>query len=489
MTVLRSLTSMLTRARLAFAGGLVGISLGVAGAIVAQPAQTISVFEMQELATQALLSGDLPMAEALAQALVARDGSDPVGRGILARLALTAGDPAAAKAQAVALWSQSDDPAVRYDAARLAAFAWVEMDWPSIGQLWLRRALTVAPDEEARAQTIADFRAVRAANPLTIGLSFSLSPSVNVTGGTNVDKIFVNGDPLVLPPEFIDSPDPLILGPSPLDRAYSGIAYAPSLSLGYRLHDHSTSASNLWGVVQYRGVILSNRAKRALEDLPPGYGQITEKQFSFGQILAGYDYTWRLDHSDVSLATHAGRSWQRGKPAENIVNLGSTYTHYIGQYAAANVGFAREWRFDVEGEDAVEIRHTLRVGHIQMLQSGGRLRLDMGLTQARSAENAGDFNRLSVDLSYRPQDVIAGITLEGRLGYQRTHYPNYAFFDPVEGGRNDERISLGIDAQFPRFDYAGFSPVLSLERNRTFSNINQFETDELIFNIDFDSSF
>lgn len=477
----------------ALACGLAFACLGLplAAPLAAQEAQALSVSDTQLLATQALLAGDLPLAAELAQALITRDPADPVGRGVLARIALMQGNPAAARDQAVALWSASDDPAVRYDAARLAAFAWVELDRPFLGQFWLRRALTVAPDAEAEARTNADARALREPNPLSVNLSFSLNPSSNVTGGTSVNTISVNGDPLEIPAGWLPffGNTPITLSPSPIDRSYGGLAYAPGLSVSYRLHQDDDSRTNLWTRLQYRGVILSDAAERALEGETYNREQITARHFSFGQALAGIDHVMRFDRADLALSLHGGRSWQRGDPAEDIGSISATYTYFTGNYAATSAGLTREWRFDTEGLSPVQIRDSLRLNHIQMLDNGTRLRLSLGATQARSANARSDFDRMSFDFALRPRDWVEGITLEARASYQWTHYPDYAFFSAIDGGRKDERVALALDIQLPRYSYAGFSPVVSFEAGQTFSNINQFASDDVNFNLGFESTF
>ena len=440
---------------------------------------------LQTAAITALQEGDLAAAASYAQALVALDPGDPVGRGILARVALMQGQPAEARDQAVALWHYNDDQIVRYDAARLAAFSWVEMDWPIFGQYWLRRALTVAPDDAAAAETINDFRNLRAANPLKLDLAMAVTPSANVTNGTTAREIRINGETL----GFYLGDTFLPLAPSYIDRAYGGIAYAPRLSVSYRLREDADSVTNAWAMLQYRGVILSDAARRELDGAEYNGQQISDRHFSFGQVLTGLDHQWRWAASDLTLSGHVGRNWSRGAQGDNLVNLGLSYTLYAGETASTTLAYSREWRLDTQGNDPDETRNTLRLSHVRFLDNGSRVSASVGVTQALSAATETAFDRLSLDLGFRPPEMISGVTLDGRLSYSWTNYPDYSFFEPIDGGRTDESFAVGVDARLQRFSYAGFSPVISLEARRTLSNVNQFANDELLLDIGFESSF
>ena len=102
---------------------------------------------------------------------------------IIAAAAPQTGAAAEGRAAGARAYALSNSDIERYEAARLTALAAANEDRLTLATLWLRRALTVAPDDAARAQTIADARFLQDRNPWAFDLMASLVPSSNVNGG------------------------------------------------------------------------------------------------------------------------------------------------------------------------------------------------------------------------------------------------------------------------------------------------------------------
>lgn len=447
----------------------------------AQAQAVLTADALRAAAVAALDADAIGDARQFAEALLQRDPADVVARTILTRIAFAADDPAAARAQAAALWRASDDPDQRYDAARLAALAAAEEGRFTLSQFWLRRALTVAPDAAALQQTVADFRAVRDRNPWTLNLGLAISPSDNVTGGTDVEVIEIDGEPLYL--------GPLPLSPSAIDRAYGGVAFSPDIRLSYRLRQEGGAQTSIWGLVQGRTVVLSDAALRDLEGEEYEGEQITARDFSFAQALVGVQHETRTAGAGQTWSAHLGRVWQRGEHSEDLANIGYSRQFRLDPRSALILAGNLEYRWHADDPDRDSLRRMLRVRHVQVLENAMRLRLDLSLTEATSDHDANNYTRLTLGAAVTPDDVLPGIDLTLRASTTFTRFPDYAFFDPIPGGREDRQIALGVDMTFDRFSYAGFSPTLSIEAQRTESNVNQFESAGVDFNFGIVSSF
>lgn len=457
-------------------------ALTLAGQAPAQQSIVLTPDQLRNAALAALDAGDLAQAAQYARALVFRDPADAVARGILAQVALAAGDPAAARAQGAALWRSASDNAQRYDGARLAAYGAMQGGNLMLAQLWLRRALAVAPDPASAQQTAQDFRAVRDRNPLSLSFGLSVSPSDNVTGGTTVDVIRVDGEPVRL----VDGNGQVILpyiAPSPIDRAYGGWSYAPSLSLTYRLQADDRAQTRIWASGQYRGVLLSDAALAQLDRYDLG-----NQDFSQGQIMAGIDRQMMLGNGSLTLSANLGRTWSRSAQSEDALGIGISRVLELDPAHALIFGLDHEWRLDAQASGDDQTRTTLRFGQITMM-GDTRLRLDLSFSDARSDDYQKDYDRATAGLALTPPDPLPGVRLEARLTGAWTSFPTYRFFADIPGGRTDRQLALDVDVTLDRFSWAGFSPTVSLQAERTLSNVNQFESGGVTVNFGFRSTF
>lgn len=167
-------------------------------------AQTLelSLAEGRIAARNAALGGNFPLARDLALALLEANPNDRSALIVLAAVQPRLGDPRAGRAAGARAFGLSKTDAQRYEAARLTALAAANEDRFTLNQFWLRRAAVHAPTPQAFAQTRENYRGVRARNPFTANLAFSVTPSNNVNGGTDGSCLFIpglediNGDPI-----------------------------------------------------------------------------------------------------------------------------------------------------------------------------------------------------------------------------------------------------------------------------------------------------
>ena len=62
----------------------------------------------------------------------------------------------------------------------------------TLAQYWLRRAVEVAPTPATEARAIRDFKYLRATNPWSTRISFSITPDSNVNDGSANETSFLN---------------------------------------------------------------------------------------------------------------------------------------------------------------------------------------------------------------------------------------------------------------------------------------------------------
>lgn len=451
---------------------VIALLLTLAAALpgVAQAQAVLTPEALRAAAVAAFDSGAVNDARLFAEALLQRDPADVVARAILARLAFAADDPAAARAQAAALWRAAEDPRQRYDAARLAALAAAEEGRFTLSQFWLRRALTVAPDEEAARRTIADYRTIRDRNPWSPELSFTLAPSDNVNGGAETAYNIIEGFPVV----GLLSPDA---------QALSGWIGSADLSTRYRLLATDTglfeATARLWG----RRVWLSDEARAFIaEEQDEGDPPITDSDFSSAMAEVGLSWRRINDSGLLGADLTFGRTWTAGAADYDYLRLGVNAALPRGEDGVVQLrGFA-EQRWTPEGANADE-RLGLQAGYRWQLAGGATLgaTLSWNTTLSDSGNRASETRSLTVN--WEPAAPFGPVEPMLTIGGHWTEYPDYTVFFPVPGGRQDDGLFARIEMRLPNLSQAGFSPVVTLGYERIDSNVSRFARDG--FSIDF----
>jgi Surface lipoprotein assembly modifier len=114
--------------------------------------------------------------------------------------------------------------------------------------------------------------------------------------------------------------------------------------------------------------------------------------------------------------------------------------------------------------------------------------LTLSYSDTLSAEDNSRSNTWALRGSYAFSRPLGPAKLTLSAGIQFQEYPDFRFFNLYDG-RNDRRISVGMDAFFPDYAYAGFAPVISLNANQTESNNPFFNKDDLSISFSFRSTF
>jgi len=436
--------------------------------------------QARAVARQALFSDNPTLALQIAEAIVAQDPNDRVALLIVAAAAPRTGDPARGRAAGEQAWALSDTDAHRYEAARLTALAAARQDRFTLSTFWLRRALTVVPNDEERARTLQDARAVSRANPWSSSLSFSLAPSNNVNGGAEEEELRIEGE---------DTGGTI---------GESGVALAGwrgSLGVGvqYRFQQNQVSQSTIGLSYQGVRVRITDDTEILDESLRTDTTQLTLRvvralengTINFGLSRAIFDY----------------RSFNSGTDSLDVESYDSTRlsidrTLALSDRTQLAVGASQQQiRYSVDTLGTVD-RTGLSARLSYALPSNDRIGANVQLNQS-SAENTNlASNDQTFELTYSWAEPIGPITLSAGAGVTFRNYPDFVVFDPqvfnfvpLDGGRDDLRGFANLNIGFPEISYAGFIPGLRIDAARTRSNVSRYEQSLFTVGLTISSSF
>lgn len=458
-------------ARRARAAAALALAAALAGAAAPGGAQTVSLTpdEMQGAATAALAAGDPAQALALVDALLRRDPGDVTARILRSRALRDLGRYDAALAAGQAAWRDAGSDGDRYYAALAVAQALSSRGDRTLAQLWLRRAVEVAPDPRLEARAIRDFRYVRARNPWATQLSFSVTPSDNVNDGSVRDEISFAG---------IDGVEL-----SPTAQALSGLEIAAGVATRYTLSQSATHRTRAGVSLYHETFVLSDEAK---DDAPEAEGSdfaYSAAALTFGQEFRPEGWSGPLELSGV-----AARSWYAGEPYARTLELSVARGLALSPRDRLRLTLGAD-RVALEPDEGADDRATAweaGAAWLHRLESGAAVRLSANLRESHSERASLDYTRSRLGAAYSLAEPVLGARATLGLEMERRHYLAFPFeFD----GRHDHGLEARVDLVFGALDWYGFVPTLRVFTSETSSTADRYDSRESGIDLGFRSAF
>lgn len=405
------------------------------------------------------------VAAQIADALLARDPSDASALVLKSRALRDLGQFDEARNVAKLAWQRAETRADRHNAALARAQAEASDGRRTISQLWLRRAIEQAPDDNARAAAVRDFRYVRARNPLRLSFGFGIAPSSNINGGSSAQTLWLYGIPFTLSGDA---------------QALSGTEARLSFGIDYRISSDKSHQTRIGANLTSQRYWLSSEAKRKapLADTDDYAFAAAEVFLSHESRPEGWKAPWDMR---VTL----GHNTYGGDALSNYarLDLGKDIALAGKQSARVAAGLERQWRLDREDRSATVQSLEARYGRAV---AGGGLAFGVKASRIRSASSSIDHTALRISADYALAQPVGGAKLGLHANAEARDYESSPY-DP--SGREDLKLGVGVSALLQELDYMGFAPEVSLNATRTNSNIALFETRDLGVSIGLRSAF
>ncbi|MCA0993968.1 hypothetical protein [Alloyangia pacifica] len=432
---------------------------------------TLNAAQLRIAALRAVQLGHFELAAELGGLLLRVDPEDAYGHFVIAQAELRGGDTEQARRAARQALRYAETDVQKHEAARVIAAAYARDERYFLSQIWMRRALMVAPSEALEARAGREFQALRGASRLRLSANLGIAPSSNVNGGASEEISTVDGLPVVG-----------ILSPSA--QALAGTEAQGELALSYAIQRDARSETRLRGFSSARRVWLSPEAQDKAPDVDNG-------DFGSSALEFGVQHRRRLGEKGPVLGASAtlGRAWQGGERAYDYRRAAFSLIQPVGTHSALIAGVSWQGQSDADTEfNDVQTRgaqlglsHDFGApGKVTLMLMGGEAESDNGQI-ARTTRGA--------QLAYAPAEALGPVELDLSLSAYKSHYPDYSVLLPVPGGREDKTFRADVDVAFTKLDYAGFMPVLNISGARSDSNVSRFETETLSFSLGFKSRF
>ncbi|MEP4197535.1 MAG: hypothetical protein ABJL99_18080 [Aliishimia sp.] len=457
--------------------------------------QQITLDEARFLARVALQRGEPQLALNIAKGLLDANPKDPTALLIVAAAQSQLGNPINGRRAAARAYRNAKDNRVKLDAASIAARLALNAKRPTLTQIWLRRASQQTTDPIRQKQIASDYRRVRAENPWSFDLDFSVRPSSNVNNGSDVSQFTVDGV------DTIDGDGQL----SASSQALSGLIAQGQLNVGYRLRSNAKSRTDLLSRVRIQRVDLSDDARALADQLvqdaiaagDPAPDDPRNRDFgsTYTDLTLQHSFRVGTNPSNIALVSFGfGALWYGGDLQARVAQLRASRRWAINPKTSFTL-YGTYARRDQVGSTISDSNTLALQGAIMhKLDSGSALSVSLGVSDTR----ADRFNLENTSWSLRsnysfaknwgPAKVTAG------LSFQDTHFPQYSVSTgvttiAVPGGRQDQAFYADLKLFFEDYDYAGFAPELTIRAGKRSSNVNRFDTREVSASIGIQSKF
>ncbi|MGB8812481.1 MAG: tetratricopeptide repeat protein, partial [Paracoccaceae bacterium] len=414
--------------------------------VLAAPVQaeslSLSLDQARMVAQQAHAAGDYALANALARRLLEANPKDPEALLLLAATEPQLGNPTAGRRAGRAAWgAAANAPELRYEIARYTAYAATLEGRPQLAQFWLRRASDTARSETQYNQTIADYRQVRARNPLRWGIDISVSPTSNLTGSGKGGTLEIDGQVFG---GFTNQSLP------PLSGVHADAQFRLSYALPATTRSQTTLGFQTYGSVNK----LSSEARR----LAPSVRGSDFNQYT-AEASLGYDFLFPGTRHPVHTMVSVGQSWSGGEPLGPNLRFDLSTAVFTRENSQIRVQSAVERQWQDQG--TVDVLKLGLMGQYQD-QFGGGWGATLSVRDVQGAAKNQIYRELSGDISYALPKPIGPVSFSARLSAGIRDYPTYSFgFAQVTNGRRDNRYGLAIDMTFQDLSLWGYAPRIS----------------------------
>lgn len=446
------------------------LALTGTGAAVAETL-SVPVPLARGLARNAFLAGEFQLANELAHALLQARPDDTAALLLLAATEPMLGRAAAGRKAGRAAWRSTDVEGLKHEAAFYTARAALIEGRFTASQIWLRRAYETTDDEAKRDSIALDYQRLRAVNPWTSSLSFSISPSSNLNDGSSYDLLLIEDLPIF----------GYLSGSA---QALSGTTTSVEASLGYKILRSSTQETELRFTGLHTFNTLSSEAKEIAPDT---------RGSDFNQALVEASLLHRRADLPAfvpdTYELSAGKRYFGGEALDDYARLALQRDFSLSDGVALRLGGAAEQHWSQSGaEDSLGVELTAQLA--TELPWGDVLSFGLSGSEAYSDSDNQSYTGWQAIISYEMAEPVGPVALALSLGYEVSDYPVYDIgIFAVPGGREDEEVTAALEMRFPGVSVMGFDPVVTVSGAWSNSNISRFEGETAGLSLGFRSAF
>ncbi len=436
----------------------------------AGPDSLVSQSQALALAQAAFKAGDKAVANQIARRILEQDPNDPLALLMVAATGPDLGQARIARLSGGAAWrnAQGLPDGLRYEIARHTARAAMIEGRSVFAEVWLRRALDVAPDPELKQKVQTDLAGLRAGRPVDLRLSGSLTPSSNLNSGAAGSQFLIDGRYPV--------------GPiSATGQQLAGLRANVTAEMVFRSLVRDKSRTEFGLALHAARHWLSPEAQGKIDSDPmlAGQGRFTGADLNSTVLEARLRHQMALAglKAPVRLGLTASNTWTAAVPGQHALAVGLTWPVATGPLARLELGLNARRQWNVSGAPTDLIGARL-AGEARL--GPGALQYSVSASlQNRPGDVNSSFRQASAELGYQ-LDQTGPVRIGTSLYLSSRDQDDYRLGPiAVTGGRHDRNIGLSLSMGFREITLLGLEPTLAINGQRGFSNLSRFEGSEI----------
>lgn len=295
-----------------------------------------------------------------------------------------------------------------------------------------------------------DYGFVRETNPLSVHLSFGITPSSNVNNAPRDNTIVLGG----------------LVFTEPTAVPISGVEITSDVRLRYTLNQTRTRRN-------FVGLRWSESHAVFTDDAVPAGVQASDFAYRRLEGTIGRDFTRGPEAPRQTVSVSFGTLWAGGDPLADEISVAWSQTYARPENRrfswATSLGYSDRKDNDLRSG----VTADLSARWLRPLANGSVLAWDAAVGRTLTDSKALTRGTAAIGLQYHHAKPILGGQGSLAVSGSFSAYDN-ALYGP--DARENAKTSVSASLLLVNFDTHGFAPKLTVEASKTSSNISRFET-------------
>lgn len=454
------------KARVFFGALLFCISLNLSWSA---NAQQVSFIEALNAGQSALVAGDLAYAEEVASFIVEVYPEHIQGYLFLSSVHVVKGNNLASLSAAKHAFQLAKTDEQKYHSSLAIGLAQANRNRLLLAEYWLRKSFNNT--EHPRQVTLAAdlLNEVRRKSPFRLSLSFGVTPSTNINGGSLANKVLINNLEFTLDPNA---------------KPVKGLGFNYALGLSYQ-KQIDPDVTFLWSA-NTAGVIYKIKPTAEQKKIGVKGSNFNSHQISTRMGFAFGDGVENVLLRQTVFLAELSQDWYGQEVLAKTIGIIGRKAILLNDSSRLSFSLEFEKRFR---EDLKERSSTAQLGNIvyeKSIRNGDFLTAVVSGSSRSSASAEIANKKIGLHASYRFRPINKAFQPEFFLGYEKVSF-NKPFLTSQR--RKDDKVTLGVNVKLLKLSYFGFNPTLGYTFQNVSSNIDLHNSRSHIFKVGLESLF
>ncbi len=431
--------------------------------------QEVSLEKAMEVGQIALVNGDVTYAETVAKAILKESPNSVQAYLFLSSVFNIKGGFKASHDAAKTANKLSATQDQKHNSALALGVAAANANRQLMAEYWLRKSLNYTRDVNKKRFAVSLLGEVRKNSPWRRSLSFGVTPSSNINGGSSANEIIINDLEFILDPNA---------------KSIKGLGFNYGFGISYQ-KKKATDVTFFWSAdvsgVAYKIYPTAEQEKLGVK--------ASDYDYHRASMRAGYAFGKNSDHiwlRQMVFATDFSQDWYGGNVLANTAGVAARKSIPLNQTSRLLFKLAYEKRFRKDLTERTSTAKMMDIQYDKLFSSEDLFSFKLYASD-RSSLSAEIANvRMGAEISYKLNPQNLSFQPEFILGYDRTLFDRPFL---TSDRRIDKKLTVGVSVKLLKLSYFGFNPTIGYTYQKTTSNNSLHNSYRSFFRVGLQSQF